>query len=239
MAQPVPTFRASVADTAAATTYTVTPTWTPAADSLLVVFIFNSHATAAVTPSTVTGHGLSYAELVNYGSTQANTSIWYAWAGSSPTSAAEAATWGSNRTGCAMIAFEVTGAATTVGAAFPQNATTTGTSAGATATDLLAAQIGTDSIAMASWGHNAAELSTGGGGNWSEPAGADVNYSTPDRGFQVQASSVFDRSPSAGWATSAPWRVVAVEISAPASAGAVFNPLSGRGGAAAHPLAIH
>lgn len=127
------TRRASLYSTTAAASYATTGTYTPAANSLLVAFVVGAGTTDDPNHGTpFTGHGVSWSKLTlsaNALSTTHALSVWVADAGSSPTSAACTAQWTSNRTGCAIIEFEITGAELGGGAAAAiiQNPTNTGT----------------------------------------------------------------------------------------------------------------
>ncbi len=219
------TLRSFVGVTTGASSYTAAPTYTPAANSLLISFVEGSLAASPTDPTSVTGHGISFGQITVTGtlSTTHIMSVWTADAGASPSSVACVATFASGRTGGCIHEYEVTGAfmaaGVGLGGAILQCETATGTAAGFTATNLLAAATSADNRAMAVWLHLANEVTASVGGNWAEPANADHNFNSPPTGFESQvAASAFDRSPGATWSTSSLYRVIALEIDTPVTA---------------------
>ena len=148
------TSRASVHDTTAGTTYTASPTWTPAVNSLLLIFVASSNDTNL--PISVTGHGVAYTQIatVAHGTTTGHTTLYAAKAGASPTSVAGSATWGPSRSGVSLIEAEVTGhdssLALAVGASqmFPQAPTNTGSATSRSVTLAAATAAGNRPIAV-------------------------------------------------------------------------------------------
>jgi hypothetical protein len=126
------THRAQLFSTNNVASYATSGTYTPAANSLIVVFVINSLAASPLDPTSVTGHGLSFAQISLSGRTFDTThtlSVWVVNAGASPTSAAVTADFNSvNQTGCVIIETEITGWDTggTASAAIVQNPTQTG-----------------------------------------------------------------------------------------------------------------
>ena len=56
------TFRSAIFSTSAGG-LTCTPTWTPAANGLIVAFASTSYASSPVDPTGITGHGLTYSAM--------------------------------------------------------------------------------------------------------------------------------------------------------------------------------
>jgi hypothetical protein len=217
------TFRSSVADTTSAMTYTCAPTYTPAANSLLVVGYVTSPE--GIDPDSITGHGVSFTKLPitdEVIGVARRVGIWVANAGASPTSAAVVATFATNRTGCIIIEFEVTGADMSggaTGAIVQSPSLEAGSSTGWTATNLLAAASHADNRAIAFWANAANGVITEAGGNWAEPTGADIGHPSPTTRLEAQYTpSTFDRSPAASWSAAVDSMVAAVEIKAAVAA---------------------
>lgn len=219
MTAPVLTYKSSVYQTTnTASTVTGSPTWTPAANSLLVCFVCTAYSASPTDPTAVNGHGIAYTKVPLGTSTLSTThqlSCWVALAGATPTSAAPAATVTStNGTGDLLIEFEVTGAdvtGTALQAIIDSSATNNGTSTTPTVT--LKAPGHTDNRAMTFVVQlsNAAPTAAG---SWAIQAGASGNFNTPATGAAVLTeAAAFD---TAGAATTAnvAWRMVGIEIKA-------------------------
>jgi hypothetical protein len=214
------TYKGKIASTTAATSYTATTSWTPTSNSLLVAFVVTCLGSSPIDPTSVTGHGQTYAKVTGFSAYTLSTthllSIWVAKAGGSPSNSAASASYGAvNQTGGVVIEYEITGAdlAGTAAQAILQTVTATGTATSHTSTNLLAAAGSTDNRSMAFCVHLANEATTPAGGNWTETAGADGNFNTPPTGAEVQhTASTFDRSPAASWTTSSAYRVFAIEV---------------------------
>jgi hypothetical protein len=212
-------FRASVFSTTAAASYATTGTYTPATGTLLVACVVgagdNNDPNHATTP--FTGHGVSWTKLTlaaNDISTTHAISIWVADSGASPTSAACTAQWTTNRTGAAIIEYEITGADLTAGAvaAIVQNPTNTGT--GLSGTLSLSAASASANRLLAFFAHLANQGTTP-RTDWTEPVGSDGNFNNPATGVEGQyRDDAFETTASASWATSSAWRGVALEIAA-------------------------
>jgi len=214
-----PTYRVKYHSTTASASMATDTTYTPAANSLSVVFVCNSLASSPLDPTGVTGHGVTYTQVTLSArliSTTHTCSMWVAKMGASPTTTAVTAAFNSvNQTGGTIIEYEVTGH-DNVGTALQaivQAVTTNGTSNNVTATNLLAAATNSDDRAIAFWIHLTNEAGgTYTNGNWTSGfAAAGFNVPATTGGGQHTAST-FDRSPQASWTTSAAYRVVAVEI---------------------------
>ena len=212
------TFRESVYSTSAATAYATTGTYTPAENSLLIAFVVGSLASSPTDPSSVTGHGVTWAKITLASNTVGGThaiSVWVANSGASPSTTAVTANWGSNRTGAAVIEFEVTGwnVSNPVENAIiqkPVNTATTGT----TGTVTLATAKYNDNRPLSFWVHLANEATTP-RTNWTETTGADGNYNTPATGAEAQfRSDAFETTASATWTTTINWFGVAIEVQA-------------------------
>ena len=213
------TYKSRVASTTGATSYTCSPTWTPAAQSLAIAFVVTCLAATPLDPTTVTGHGVSYSKLTLSARTLSTThavSIWVAKMGASPTSVACVASYGATQTGGLIIEFEVTGHdnSGTELAAIIQNPTDTGTATSGSVT--LAGASGADNRPMSFWLHLTNEVTNPKSSPaWTETSGADGNFTNPPTGGEAQfITSQFDTAPTASWSTSSLWRGVAIEIKA-------------------------
>lgn len=211
------TYRASVYSTSGASSYATTGTYTPAANSLIVVFQVNSLASSPLEPTSVSGHGVSFSKLTLSARTISTThsiSVWVASAGASPSSAAVTANFNSvNQTGCALIEFEVTGwSGASALAAVIQNPTNNGTGTSGSVT--LSAATDADNRPLSFFVHLANEATTP-RTNWTETAGADGNFNNPATGAEGQfRNDTFETTASATWTGNVAWRGVALEINA-------------------------
>jgi hypothetical protein len=202
---------------------TASPTWTPAANALLVACVVQSYSSSPLDPTGVSGHGVSYSKLTLGTSTLSTThqlSIWVAEAGASPTSAAEATTVSGTTTGSCIIAFEVTGAEVSgnaLQAIVASTATNNGTGTAETVTLAAAANANNRAIIFGVQLSNTAPAAAGswtltgtaGTGN-----GATGNYNTPATGaIALFNNSTFDTAGAATGANVA-WRMVGIEIAA-------------------------
>lgn len=209
------TYRASVYSTTAASSYATTGTYTPAANSLIVVFEVNSLASTPLEPSTMTGHGATFSKLTLSArllSTTHSLSVWVADVGASPSSAAVTAGFaGVNQTGCALIEFEVTGwSGASALAAVIQNPTNNGTATSGSVT--LSAASASGNRPLSFWVHLANEATTP-RTNWTETAGSDGNFNNPATGAEGQfRNDAFETTASASWTGNVAWRGVAIEI---------------------------
>jgi len=201
-----------------------TTSYTPAANSLLVLFVVSSTGTF----SNVTGHGLAAGSYTQVGSTVnaggQSMSLWVAKAGATPTSAGASVTVSATRP-VSMVEYYVNGADLSGGtalSALAQNVSTTGT--GTAASTTLAAAAGTGSGEMYFVSHNANEGTTFALG-WTE--GSDTaapsalvgpahtqGSSSNDAGVESQYNLTFSTAASAQWATSKAWGAFAIEIKA-------------------------
>jgi hypothetical protein len=217
MAKPIPTFRASVFSTTSAASYAASPSYTPAAGSLLVAFVESSLASSPINPTSVTGHGVTFSSLSIAGalSTTHRVSVWVADSGAAPTAVATTASFGStNQSGCSIIEYEITGVDLSGGAvaAIVQSPVNTGT--GTTGTVTLSAAGNSENIELAAFVHLANEGTTP-RTNWTEPVGSDGNFNAPATGVEAQyRTDTFETTVSATWATSSAWLGVALEIKA-------------------------
>ncbi len=223
------THRGSVHDTnaGAALTFTSSPTWTPAANSLLIAWI--SSATEEVTPTSVTGHGVTYTKIGNLiqlgtGPNLGVLELWAAKAGASPTSVAVSATWALARSGVDISEEEVTGhdnaltLATGAGQMFPQVVSAGNSNVAATSRSLtLAAAAHANNRPISAFIHQANEVKTP-QASWTELD--DGGYTSPNRSMETQyRSDVFDTTAGASWATSRASAGMAAEIAEAASGG--------------------
>jgi hypothetical protein len=219
-------YRSSIYDTTASATYTAAPTWTPAANSLIVSFHVGTIGSAPVDPTGVTGHGLTYSKVTLVDtdiSTTHRVSVWVAKAGASPTSTACVATYSPNRNGGVVIEFEITGHddSGTALQAIVQSPTATGT--GTTGTVAPAAAGASGNRLIAFFAHLQNEATTP-RTNWTEEAGADGNFSGPSTGAAAQwRADAYDSAATATWGSSVAWLGVALEIKAATGGGPTVN----------------
>jgi hypothetical protein len=208
-----------VNDTTDTTTYT-SATWTPPANALLCLFIC-SH-TNLDEPSSVTGHGVTYSKKTSQAiSTNSRIGLWVADSGGSPTSVGDSATWGTNRTGCQMIPFALTGVDLSGGAlaAVVQAPVNSGT--GNTATVTLAGAGAAGNRPIMGIGTQLGEAITP-RTNWAEIG--DGSIATPARRLEAQwRSDTFETTASGTWTTATfDWGAIAAEIKE-AAGGAVLT----------------
>lgn len=212
MAKPVITYKASNYVTTAGPTFTAAPTWTPAANSLLVALVVGCSA-SPTDPTGVTGHGQTYSKVVLPTATLSTThimSVWVANAGASPTSVAEVASFGGTPTGNAIICFEITGWEDSEQAinAFGTNIDTGTAATGTTGTVNLSLRpdVTSEHVNLSFWLHLANEA-TNPRTNWTETVGADGNFNNPATGAEAQfRTDVFELTNTATWTTSINWR---------------------------------
>lgn len=214
------TFRSSVYSTTnTAATLVGSPTWTPAANGLVIAFVVTTYSASPTDPTGVTGHGLTYTKLTLGASTLSTThqlSAWVAKTGASPTSVAcTAATTTTNGTGGALVEFEVTGAdvsGTAAQAIVASSATNTATSATETVT--LSAASNTNNRAMIFGVQLSNTAQTAAANVWTLGAGATPNFNTPATGAMVGfKNSAFDTAGALTGAAVA-YRMVGIEIKA-------------------------
>lgn len=211
MAKPVITWKSSNYVTTAGPTYTASPTWTPAANSLLVALVVGCSASPS-DPTGVTGHGQTYSKVVLPTATLSTThimSVWVANAGASPSSVAEVASFDGTPTGDALICFEITGWESDE---LPINAfgtsINTGTGSGTTGTVTLSLRpdVTSEHVNLSFWLHLANEATTP-RTNWTETAGADGNFNSPATGAEAQfRTDVFELTNTATWTGNVSWR---------------------------------
>ena len=212
------TYKSSIYSTTAGN-LTASPTWTPAANSLLIACVVTSYASSPADPTGVSGHGIAYSKLTLGTSTLPAASsthilsIWVAKAGASPTSAAAATTVTGTTTGSAIIEFEVTGAnvsGTALQAIQASTATNIGTT-GTAHTVTLASAASPNNRALTFCVHLSNTSHTT-AGSWTLTTGATGSYNTPATGpVALFRNDAFD---TAGAATGASvgWRMVGIEI---------------------------
>lgn len=210
------TFKASIYSTTAQTSYATTTTYTPKSHSLLVAFVVTTLGATPLDPTTVTGHGVSFAKLTLSARTLSTThavSVWVANSGASPTTAAVTADYsGVSQTGGVVIEYEVEGAdmSTSAVAAIVQNPTNTAGS-GTAETVTLAAAGNSNNRALLFALHLSNTAQTAAGA-WTLGAGATPNFNTPATGaVGLFNNSTFDTAGACTGANVA-WRMVGLEI---------------------------
>ncbi len=223
------THRGAIHDTNAGALVTLTssPTWTPAANSLLITWI--SSSTEEVSPTSVTGHGVTYTKIGNLiqlgtGPNLGVLELWAAKAGASPTSVAVSATWVFARSGVSISEEEVTGhdnalsLAIGAGQMFPQVVSAGNSVATATSRTLtLAAAAHVNNRPISAFIHAANEVKTP-QTSWTELD--DGGYTSPNRSMETQyRSDAFDTTAGASWTTARASAGMAAEIAEAASGG--------------------
>jgi hypothetical protein len=215
----------------AASSITATPTWTPAANALLVCIVTTTYTSSPSDPTAVNGHGVSYTKLTLGTSTLSTThknSAWVALAGGSPTSAACVATLTTtNGTGATIIEYEVTGydatggtAASTIQRSSDTNNAASGTSHTLTLT--AAAQATNRAIIWDVQTANAAQTQTGDytiTGTCTAGNGSCGNFNTPATGTAAAHRTASFSTSGAVTGSSTNWRMHAIEIKAAAVTG--------------------
>jgi hypothetical protein len=203
----------------------VTADYTPAANSLLVLFMVAPSGTTFPSP---TGHGLAAGTYTQVGTTLAGSgqsmSLWVAKAGSAPTSAGAAVKFSGFTRPVTMVEYYVTGAdlTGTAAQALAQTVTTVSSSSGTAASTTLAASTNpTKNAAMYFVVHNKNEATTPRTG-WTEGSDSLTAHtqgsSANDAGVESQYNLTFSTSASASWTTSSSWAGIALEIKTAAAA---------------------
>lgn len=107
------TSHTSHADTTALSTYTTASSYTPSANVPVFAWIVNTHGTSAPAPSSVTGNGLTWSQIITKASAAGTIRGSLYWAlGASPSNGALSAAFSGNQTGAAIHVFELAGADT-------------------------------------------------------------------------------------------------------------------------------
>lgn len=226
------TYKAGVWSTTNTTgAFTAAPTWTPAANSLLMCFVVTTYSATPSDPSSVAGHGVAggYTKLTLGTSTLSTThqlSVWVAKAGASPTSAACVTTQTTtNGTGTAVIEAEVTGAdvsGTAAQAIVLSNATGTATSTAEAVTLATPSSINNRPIIFSVQLSNTAQTQSG---SWTLGSGATPNFNTPATGANIAwRTDVFDTAGAMTGANVA-YRAVGMEIKAATPATPTGHPV--------------
>ena len=183
---------------------------TPAANVLHLLCITGAHATAAETPNSVTGNGLTWTAVTNgsaptSGGTR-RVSWFYAW-GAAPSAGAITIGFATTHTACAWSLIALPGAVL----AAPRQATSN-TANSTTVTGTLAALDSANSVHLYGLGRGATEASnppaTGG---WAELS--DRTYATPAGALEV-AWAKNDTTADPTWTTSGQVVIVSVEAKA-------------------------
>ena len=210
-------YRASIYSTTAAGTYTTSPTYTPEANSLIVVFVINTYASAPVDPTGVTAHGVTLTKVTLPSNTLSTThivSVWVGNSGASPTSAAAVATCSGTTTGAAVIEFQVTDCDLTDSALKAVSCvnTATGTATTGTVAVSLTPHVTDDSVQLSFWLHFAVENTTGEAG-WVLTSGGTGSFATPSTGGAgFHKNDGIDLTATASWTTSSSFLGVAIEV---------------------------
>lgn len=195
-----------------ANTYT-TASISPAANSLLLVFVWSSHATTAP-DNVVTGLSLTWTQRAVTTNSTASRKLTCitAQCGASPGSGALTIT-STASIGDAWAVIQITGHDTTTPVVQAPTSPTNTTSA-LTGSITLAAAGNANNRPFAAFGHRA-QTATTPRTNWTELSDDLSDASAPIAGFETQwRSDAFETTASATWTTSSQWSGIAVEIAA-------------------------
>ena len=221
------TARTSLGSTANAISYATDTggdgdgTYAPAANSLLVTFVFSRGASGAPT-SGVTGHGLTYTQVgtsVDFPTNAGDLSCWVADSGASPTDTATTAAWTvTNRTGCSISETEVPGADLSAGAAAAIVQTPTQASGSSTSAAVTFAAFGAaDNLAAWALGKGNTEAVTS---DWT--ALHAPTHTVPNSMLASFYKTVQDTTATGSWTTAVLRVAFGVEVKA-AAAGISFE----------------
>jgi hypothetical protein len=208
----------AVNSTTAALAYS-TAAWTPAANSVVLVFVGSRGDNTD--PSSVTQSGVTLTQLARRDSS-ADTSlfIYGGIMGASPTNTAATATWGVNRTGCHVHAVAASGCdissgSMTVSAAGPIiQAPQSGTAAATSLTLTFSAASHADNRQAGCCLHRANEVKNSPSANWTVLSDAGFNSPTSGMESAYNATTTFETTPQWTWTTSAIGGAMGVELKA-------------------------
>lgn len=237
MALAGPTLLAADPDSSNVASY-ATPSVSPSAGALVVVDVWNTDGTNAITPasvtaafSTVAGFAVVTGCNIQASAATRRLSRWVGVTTGSPGSGAVTVDYsGDAQTGCIIDVYEYTGQDGSTPT--KQGTSNEGGGGGATSLSISLASALTNagSQCCAAIGHNTNEDQTAGSGS-TELSGSDVGYATPDARMGVY-TEVNDQTVSASWATSSAKLAVACEIVEGSSASTITLPAlshAGRG----------
>lgn len=181
---------------------------TPAAGVLHLLAVHSSHGTAAETPNSVTGNGLTWTAVPNGSAANATglrrTSWFYAF-GAAPTAGAITIGFAGTMTACAWALIACPGAALQV----PRQATSA-TANSTTVTGTLAALEQQANVHIYALGRQATEVSAPpASGGWAELS--DRTFTTPGGALEV-GWAVADLTADPTWVTSGQVAIVSLEI---------------------------
>ncbi len=183
---------------------------TPPASTLILAAFTSSHATAAETPNSVTGNGLTWNLVTNSGISNAGSTrrtSWFYTFGASPTAGAPAIGFAGTMTGCGWAFFAVPNAALVA----PVQAVTA-TANSTTITNTLAALAHPNNAHFYALSRIVAELSNPPAvGGWTELA--DRTWTSPTSAQQV-AYAIGDVSADPTWPTSGQVAISSIEVRA-------------------------
>jgi hypothetical protein len=218
--------RSSTYTTTGATSYATGTSFTPAANSLMICFVFASSTdTTESQPTSVSGNGVTYTQLTPtyFQSAVTSGSVWVGIVGSSPTSdVVTASGWGTARTGISMAVLEVTGADVSGTAANAvQTLNTAGPTNNTTLTVTMSGPVTAGNLCCGMFDHTANEVIAAGTGC---TLGSTGNYASPNRGSGSVYDTTVYTSPVATWTTSAGCRGFGIEIKIAAAGGGTVLP---------------
>lgn len=222
--------RAQVVSTSNTTSYATSGTYTPGANSLLVVAVCSVIVGGTgETPNSMTGHGLTFSTALTLGTSTftqtGNTfkvTVYVQDAGGSPSSTAVTAGFASTHNACSIHELEVTGWDTSGGAAgaIVQNPTNTGSDASLEVTLASAGSSDNRPITFGFQARNAGAFTVD--GDWSLGHSAAVNSPSVTAGDAFR-NDAFDTTMTFTSDGVNPWLTVGLEIKA-AGGGVVFTP---------------
>lgn len=205
-----PTLLEQVASSANLTTYS-NASFTPTANALVLVWVASSGGSADV--SSVTGNGITYAEVTSIGSGVTNISV-SLWAGSaaSPSNGAISITFPAGRTGCNWRVEEWTGSVTPTVRQFKtdQEESASANTVGDVTLDALPQA--TSAVAAMFAKNSTGDFTAG----TDFTPGLNSGHTTPvSRALTEYDIVPVDALADCSWATAAPWHGLAIEIGAP------------------------
>lgn len=202
------------ADAGDKSSYAFPETASPAANTLLILAVTCSHASAAEVPNSVSGYGLTWTQCVGtasgtgtYVSGQRRVTTFYAW-GASPTPGSVTVGFATGHTSCVYSVTAFPGAALVANLQ-----STTNTLVGTTITGTLLALENAANVHFYALGRSASEATTPpAAGGWSE--WSDRTTGGSPAGAQETASAINDTTADPTWTTSGGTCIVSLELKA-------------------------
>ncbi len=187
---------------------------TPASGVLTLLAVHCSHASAAETPNSVTGNGLTWTAVTNSmvaNGTNTRRTVWFYAFGASPSAGAVTIGFATTHTGCAWSVISVPGGVP----AAPRQATTNTATSAVTVVGTLAALESPYSAHFYACSHATAEgKAVPAAGSWSELSDQPTTaFTTPTGSMQV-AYAIGDITADPTWATSGAAQITSIEVKA-------------------------